>query len=596
MRPLTPFVLVLCLCFARPVFAQSTPAKPAQPWAGAALSDWNNATQAVVITDLSRCQPSSALSDMVQKRKHWKVIPYRLKNGYEGKMIWAPPEANAPEVSLALEAEGWYAIFVGVFSTSEVPSTAWLRLDTDPASVPRFNSRSDYYGNTEEIFFRAVRLRKGSRLLFSAQTTGTVAACGITHVKLIPLTEAEVRAIEAERDAGAQRNLAATSDGFSDMYYRSPRTLAALLSQVEIFRDTDFGTLILQSPGADKVNYPSKVGFMKGSQSEIFPRVGDRHFVESTRALAKQKINPVKVLIARAHEIGLKVHVGIRPAGWSFFEPYSDYWESPFYQEHPEWRCEDRDGTPVTRMSWAVPEVRQHLVTLFREQVAFGADGANLVFNRGYPLVLYEPPSRRLFQEQHGVDPRQIPETDPRIAAFRSGVVAKFLQELRAMLDDEQKRRGNGSRRLALSVTINGTAQDDFTYGVDLRRLVDAKLVDEVFTEQGFGRTSGKLNLDFLREVCQPAGVPFSPGLYYDKVTFPNVPRYYDAGARGVTAWDAGVGDMFEWCWLSRCGHEAETRWRLQNLDLKKPPRTIHFFQKLGDQIRDGRYGPHWGG
>ena len=53
----------------------------------------------------------------------------------------------------------------------------------------------------------------------------------------------------------------------------------------------------------------------------------------------------------------MKVHVAIRPAGWSFFEPYSDYWESPFYQEHPEWRCVDRDGTPVDRMSWAVPEV-----------------------------------------------------------------------------------------------------------------------------------------------------------------------------------------------------------------------------------------------
>jgi hypothetical protein len=415
-------------------------------------------------------------------------------------------------------------------------------------------------------------------------------------VKLIPLTEAEIRRIEAERGSGANRVLAATSDGFSDMYYRSPRTLAAILAQVEIFRDTDFGTLILQSPGADKVNYPTKVGFFKGSRSEIFPRVGDRHFVEAARALAKQKINPVKALITRAHEIGLQVHVGIRPAGWSFFEPYSDYWESPFYQEHPQWRCEDRDGTPVARMSWAVPEVRQHLIALLREQVQFGADGVNLVFTRGYPLVLYEPPARRLFQEQHGIDPRQIPEKDPRIAGFRSEIVLKFFQELRAMLQDEQKRRGSGSPRLALSVVINGTAQDDFNYGVDLRQLVAAKLVDAVFTEQGFGATSQSVNLDLLRDVCQPAGVPFSPGLYYDKVTLPNVPRYYDAGARGVTAWDAGVGDMFEWCWLSRCGHEAETRWRLQNLDLKKPPRTIHFFQKLGDQIRDGRYGPHWGG
>jgi hypothetical protein len=139
------------------------------------------------------------------------------------------------------------------------------------------------------------------------------AACGITHVKLIPLTEAEVRSIEAERGDSPHRVMAATSDGFSDMFYHSQRTASAIMSQVEIFRDTDFGTLILQSPGADKVNYPTKVGFLKGSQSEIFPRVGDRHFVESTRALAKQKINPVKVLIERAHEIGITlVHLHAR--------------------------------------------------------------------------------------------------------------------------------------------------------------------------------------------------------------------------------------------------------------------------------------------
>jgi hypothetical protein len=50
----------------------------------------------------------------------------------------------------------------------------------------------------------------------------------------------------------SHRVLVATNDGFSDMFHRSPRTAAALLSQVAILRDTDFGTVVLQSPGADK--------------------------------------------------------------------------------------------------------------------------------------------------------------------------------------------------------------------------------------------------------------------------------------------------------------------------------------------------------
>ena len=569
-------------------------AQPAQPWAGAALSDWANASNPIVLTDLSRCEPKSALSDMVLKQKKWKVIPYTMLNGYTGKMIWAPPEANAPEISLPLEADGWYAVFVGLFAVVEAPTMAWLRLDTDPASVPRFNSRTDY-GNSEEVFFRAVRLRKGSKLMIRPQTTGEVSGCGITHVKLVPLTDAEIRAIESDQRDKSNRVLAATHDGFSDIFHRSPRTKAALQSHVEIFRDTDFGTLILQAPGADKMNYPSKVGFQFGSQTEALPRVGDRHFVESTRALAAQKINPYRAMIERAHEIGMQVHVGIRPAGWDFFEPYSDYWQTSFYQKNPQWRCEDRDGTPVTRMSWAVPEVRQHLIDVLRELVQFGADGANLVFTRGYPLVLYELPARQQFQKQHGVDPREIPESDPRITQFRSDVVTKFFEELRAMLDAEQKSRGG--KRLALSVMVNGTAEDDLSFGVDLRRLAKAKLMDAIFTEQGFGATAKTVNLDLLREVCEPAKIPFSPGIYNSGTRYSSVlPKFYRSGARGVTVWDAETTDIFEWQWMARFGHVEETQWRLNNLDLKKAPRTIHYFQKLGNQVRNGRFGPHWGG
>jgi hypothetical protein len=182
-----------------------------------------------------------------------------------------------------------------------------------------------------------------------------------------------------------------------------------------------------------------------------------------------------------------------------------------------------------------------------------------------------------------------------RIAAFRSDIVIKFHQELRAMLDELQARRGS-SNRLALSIIINGTAQDDRTYGVDLRRLITEHLVDEVFTEQGFGVSANTLNLELLRETCLGSDVPFSPGIFYGGIRYPNIPKFYDAGAHGLTFWDAAVGDVFEWQWISRFGHKDETRWRLQNLDLQKPPRTIYFFHKLGNQIRDSRFGPYWGG
>ena len=571
--------------------------EPAQPWGGAALQDWTNASKAVVLTDMARGTPASAFSPMKLKKGHWKVIPYEMVSGYAGKMIWAPPEANAPEVTIPLNVEkkGWYAVFVGLFSSSEVPTVAWLRLSGDPAPVKRANSRNDHYGNSEESFLKVAELDETSSLLVSQQSTGFVSACGVTHVKLVPLSPEEIERIVADRRDTSHRTLVATFDGFSDLYYRSPRTAQALLSAVEIFRDTDFGTLILQSPGADKVNYPSRIGHMKGTGAEEFPRIGDRHFVEAIRELAAKSVNPVKVLIDGAHAVGMKVHVGIRPAGWSFFEPYADYWESPFYRDNPQWRCEDRDGTPVARMSWAVPAVRKHCIDVLREQVALGADGAHLVFNRGYPLVLYEPAARELFQAKHGTDPRKIDESDPRITQWWSDVVTTFMRELRAMLDQQQKSRGN-PERLKLSIMVLGTARDDLRFGVDVARLVEEGLIDEISTERGFGRSTDAYNLDFLRKVCRPKGIPFCPGITCTRGMYPEVPSFYDGGAAGVAIWDAAVGDVYEWIWITRFGHVEETRWRLKNLDLGKAPRTIHRFRLLGEHIRNGRFGPYWGG
>lgn len=568
------------------------------PWGGAAVSDWSLHDQSVMVSDMAQGDPKNALSPMALKKGCWKVIPYEFVGGATGNMVFAPPEANAPELTVPLNVEkpGWYAVFVGLFSTSEAPTEAWLRLDGDPASIKRENRSSNDYGNSEEVFLKVAELSKTSCLKIAQQTTGFVCGCGVTHVRLIPLSPDEVQRHLADRADASHRTQVGTIDGFSSFYHNSPRTKEALLSQVEIFRNTDFGTLILQSPGGDKVNYASQIGYMKGSHAEEFPRVGDRHFVESIRDLAAKGINPLKVLIDGAHAVGMKVHVAIRPAGWSFFEPYTDYWESPFYKDHPEWRCTDRDGTPVTRMSWAVPEVRRHMIALLREQVSFGTDGAHVAFNRGYPVALYEAPARKLFQEKYEIDPRELPESDPRIVQWWSDIVVTFMRELRAMLDEEQKSRADG-KRLELTIMVLGTANDDLRFGVDIGRLINEGLADGISTELGFGRTSDQYNLSLLSDACKSKAIPFYPGVTGNPIWFPAIPSYYDAGAKGIAVWDPEtVADVFNWTWISRFGHAEETRYRLKNLQLTTPPRSVLKFHRLGDQIRDGHFGPFWGG
>lgn len=568
-----------------------------QPWGGAAISDWTNAEQSIIISDMTQCTPASSLSSELSPNC-WKVIPYEVIDGHKGKMVWAPPEANAPELAVPLKVKGWYAIFVGLYSVSEAPTLAWLRLSKEAAPVDR--TKNDNNAQSEDIYFKAVELTEDDCLHISQQSTGFVKPCGVTHIRLIPLTEEETKTLVNERTDSKHRTMTMTFDGFSSIFYKSPRTATQWLSLIEIFRNTDAGTLILQSPGADKVIYPSKIGSMKGAHAKIYPRIGDRYFVESIKEMERQGINPWKVLIDGARDMGIKVHTGIRPAGWSIYEPFADYWEPPFYTQNPQWRCIDRDGTPVTRMSWAVPEVREHMIDILIEQVQFGADGAHIVFNRGYPLALYEPAACEIFRNNYGEDPRMIDESDPRIIKWWSDIVTTFMRELRQRLDLEQERRGDG-QFLEISVNVLGNEQDNLQFGVDLRRLIDERLIDEIFTYKwDFGSKNRVYDLEFFKEICQGTTVSFSPSTsdYFASKHYTTdlVKSFYGQGAKGITIWDAVIVDMYTWMVVSRFGHAEETLWRMDNLDIHNPPRTCYLFHRLGDQVYDGRFASYWGG
>src|SRR6185436_9063770 len=126
----------------------------------------------------------------------------------------------------------------------------------------------------------------------------------------------------------------------------------------------------------------------------------------------------------------------LRPAGWKGSMPYEETFNSKFYDAHPEWRCVDRDGTPTFYMSYAVPEVRHHLLDLFRETLALQPEGVGFLFNRGMPMILWEDAFCQRFRDRYQADAKAIPEDDPRLYAMRAEIMTEFLTEVRTMLDE----------------------------------------------------------------------------------------------------------------------------------------------------------------
>ena len=85
-----------------------------------------------VISDLSICQPSSALSRQWQDGK-WMLMNYETDDGIVGQMLYytfypvfhaamrRPRDqefVNAPTITLPLEASGWYEVYLGMHYAS----------------------------------------------------------------------------------------------------------------------------------------------------------------------------------------------------------------------------------------------------------------------------------------------------------------------------------------------------------------------------------------------------------------------------------------------------------------------------------------------
>jgi len=334
----------------------------------------------------------------------------------------------------------------------------------------------------------------------------------------------------------------------------------------------------------------------------VYPDPTYKQYGEAVRELARKGINPTKVLIEGAHSLGMKVHVGIRPAIWTYYEPLRRFFDSPFYQAHPGWRCVDRDGTSTTRMSWAVPEVRKHLIDVLREAVSFGADGAHLVFCRGVPVVLYEPSFLEIFQKRYGQDPRNLDEeSDPRIKRAWAEVVTTFMREARAMLDEEQKRRGDGEH-LELSAMTFSNEYNNLLYGIDVRQWAAEGVIDEIYTDQyGIGGKKAGVDINFFLEVCRPKGIPFFPSYTvfsppsYDN-TISQALSWYEQGVQGVVFFDAGGERVTQGTAVSRLGHVEELRLR-DPKESGAPKSVVQIpFHRLGDLVMDGRFPPTGGG
>lgn len=518
---------------------------------------------AIYLSDMSRCWPESALST-TPKAGHWHLLAYESET-VSGKMIFAGPVTEVPDVSHRLDLSGWHEIHIGYATQLHGEHVAVkVRLSSDPCYHTIADDEADGLETMtiREVFWKHADLT-GEQIFFRQPSRQVCIAGldgpgrrpgGVAFVKLVPISEEAVADIQADRNDVSRRKIIVSNDG-GFVGERMATTKEDILETVELFRHSDIGRIDWSVVSGEITKYPSNIG------DNLHLRDGDvatspyaKAYVDNLRTLIDQGLIPHKVAMQHAHAIGLQFYYMFRMALGSM--------SSPLFEQRPDLCLVDRDGTRLSKLSFAFPEVQQRVLALMDEVLDDEVDGINICWIRGLRVIGYEPPVLEAFRHEYGEDMRTVAEDDPRVGHVQATFMTEFMRKVRALTDARGRARG---RKIEVCVMANGTLSAALRDACDIRTWVEDKLVDEMV---GAAVNTRYLQEHGIREsiYCGPQG---RDAYRQAAITLA------ETGADGLFIWDLiGVQDLANhWSMIRRLGHTEETiDARNENMTVKRIP------------------------
>lgn len=443
---------------------------------------------AIYLTDLQRCQPASAVSP-APKRYTWLVQPYETTT-LTGMLLSAGEETAAPEVTLTLEETGWHRIYIGVYPEHRGRAAIEVKLSGDAAysllhmgadwaaATPHGHHVHELWWKAADLTDQDLSIRQVCTSTGSADEPATVQCerTKLAYIKLVPLSDAEVAALEAERQRPDTRSLFAHNDAHGYLFLLGSATEEAVRREIEPYRHSDFSRLYWECGAGDLMFFLGETGRLPTCDGiEDFDRRGDRLHAETWRTFRERQLDPLKVALDHAHGMGLAFHASYRTAGFFYPAPLEQWNPGSLYFQRPDLRMVGKDGREAPRISYAFPDTRRFVVDLLLEVAQNPIDGVCILYNRRPPLLGYEAPLVEGFIAAHGEDPRQLADDDPRWLSYRSVALTDFHRELRTALDALAAEQGRD--RIAVSACVLNRAEN-LRHGLDLETWIGEGLVD----------------------------------------------------------------------------------------------------------------------
>ena len=551
------------------------------------------APAAIYLSDMAQCRPQSSLSQKWQKGR-WRLMDYEADN-VKGVMLVSAQTAVPPELTLPLNIKGWHAIYIGLRSKYG-ESRLQLRLKNDPTFSlithhnlveAGMNRRDIELGGTifstnriDDLFWKAADLTSEHLVIRpffinSAAVANRCYSAWLAYIKLVPLSDQQIHELETERKQNGHRRLFAHNDAFAFASWLRPSTEAEIKRELEPFRNTDFLRIYWEGGMGDLTMYPSQIGSMLTNEWMDMPyRVRDELVKETYQGFRNKGIDPFKVALDYAHELGLEFHASYRPAGFHFPAP-EDEWNSHkngLYDRHPEWRGVDRLGRSTPRLSFAYPGVRQFVISLLKEMASYPIDGVCILFNRRPPFIEYEKPVVAGFKAKYGQDPHKLDEKDPRWLSYRSGFLTQFMKEVREAMREKAREQGR-KKPAEVTAVVLSSEEENLYYGLDLEAWVKQGLVDTIAPYTSVKGGSSDANswtdprdAEFFLRITKGSKCKLALNIMPRQIAPEEYRRrlhaLYEAGVENFFFWDCYQRNDFSRSWsvLRRLGHRDEIR------------------------------------
>ena len=275
--------------------------------------------------------------------------------------------------------------------------------------------------------------------------------------------------------------------------------------------------------------HDTRVGEIWGERFEQFDALYAYQCAENIKSLIDRGLDPLNVLIERAHEKGLEFFPSLRLMSSSNPEDSGSVFVSQFKIDHPEW-CQHRSGR--SNFNFSHTGVRQERFALIEETVnSYDVDGFELDW-------VFEPN----YFEDDEVEEKGL-------------ILTAYMREIRRMVEAAGRARG---RTIVLGARVLPTLAGNRGAGLDVGGWLQEGLLDFVVPNfYGYHHLDADFPFEWLVQLARPSGCQVYPALQSrilgpdpllehrvsPPLEYPARPKHYYAGAAAY--WARGADGIY---------------------------------------------------